>query len=231
MYRVEAMSIAAFVQQLAVSYLANGYWFYVAGTIPAGKDPEKVDAKLLDRYGIAVSKWALARRKVAGQANLQYLRYERFFLLLATHGRHRFFDDEKGSIRDVRRVPIRFHGYAISHRGGHPHVRIEQGRYQELKSYLTGLATRWSRVRLEEELSRIPFEPYAPVRRQLLAILRAVNRARKQQGLSPVERTCFRFKRRIYRVFPTTLTVASLAESPEQGPDGISGGCESTKIG
>ena len=67
--------------------------------------------------------------------------------------------------------------------------------------------------------------------RQLLTLLRAVNRARKGQGLASVERTCFRFKRRINRVFPTTISVTSLAEAPEGGPDGISGGWESTKIG
>ena len=213
MYHAEATSIAAFVQHLAVSYLANGYWFYVRGVIPGNKDPRVVDAKLVDRYRIDISKWARVRRKRAGLANLQYLRFERTFLLLATHGVHRFFEEEKPTIRDARRVPIRFRGYSISYRGGHAHVRIAQERFQELKSYFTELATRRPKEVLEEELGRIPFEPYAPVRRQLLTLLRAVNRARKEQGLASVERSCFRFKRRIYRVFPTPLSVARLAEA------------------
>ena len=39
MYRCETGSVAGFVQQLAVSYLSHGYWFYVAGTVPDRKDP------------------------------------------------------------------------------------------------------------------------------------------------------------------------------------------------
>ena len=33
---------------------------------------------------------------------------------------------------------------------------------------------------------RLPFEPYAPVRRQMLNLLRAVNRVRRQAGFKPV---------------------------------------------
>src|SRR5262245_19846691 len=134
MYRCEATSAEGFVQQLAVSYLGSGYWFYVAGEIPAGKDPRRVDEKLVTRYEIDLSKWARARRKRAGLANLQYLRFGRFFVLLATHGAHRFFEEEAASVRDARRTPIRFRGYSVSHRGGHPHVRIEQGEYKRLKA-------------------------------------------------------------------------------------------------
>ena len=57
-----------------------------------GKDPLAVDAKLIAKYGIAVSESTRARRKKAGQANLQYLRFERFFVVLATKGTHRFYD-------------------------------------------------------------------------------------------------------------------------------------------
>ena len=219
MYHAEATSVAAFVQQLAVSYLSNGYWFYVRGMIPANKDPCVVDAKLVDRYRIDISKWTRVRRKRSGIANLHYLRYERTFLLLATHGIHRFFEEEKNSLCDARRVPIRFEGYSISFRGGHAHVRIAQERFQELKSYYTELATRRPKEVLEEELGRIPFEPYAPIRRQMLTILRAVNRARKGQGLVPVDRSCFRFKRRIYRPFARMNSVACLVEESGGGPE------------
>ena len=182
-------------------YLAHGYWFYVAGTVPDRKDPRGVDRKLVERYGIDVSKWSRARRKRAGEANLQYLRYGRFFVLLATHGRHPFFAAEGEAVRDARRVPIRFHGYALSHRGGHPHVRIEQGEYARLKAHFLDLAVRRPVDHLTAELGRLPFEPYAPIWRQLLAVLRGVNRARKTAGLEPVPTTCFRFQRRVCRPF------------------------------
>jgi hypothetical protein len=204
MYRFEATSPEGFVQQLAVSYLGNGYWFYVTGEIPEGKDPGKVDEKLVARYQIDLSKWARARRKQAGFANLQYIRFGRFFVLLATHGIHPFFEEEADSIRDARKTPIRFRGYSISYRSGHPHVRIEQEEYKRLKAHFLELAPHRSVERLEKELGALPFEPYAPVRRQLLTVLRALNRERKKAGFEPVPRSCFRFMRRICRPFEGT---------------------------
>jgi hypothetical protein len=223
-YRAEAQSIAGFVQQLAVSYLGRGYWFYVSGWVPQGKEPRAVDDKLIRRYGIGISRWTRARRKAVGSASLQYLRYGRFFLILATHGQHRFFDEEKSCIRDARRVPIRFHGYSISYRAGHPHVRIAQARYLELKAHFTALARRGGRDTLEAELGQIPFEPYAPVRRQLLCILRAVNRARRDAGLEPVEATCLRLRRRIYRPFEMREWRSGILEERREAERGMGRG-------
>ena len=105
-YRCVARSAAGFVQQLAVAYVTHGYWFYVTGHIPEHKDPALTDRKLIERYGIDVSKWTRARRKRDGLANVQYLRYGRFFILLATHGEHPFFAEEEEQIRDIRRTPL-----------------------------------------------------------------------------------------------------------------------------
>ncbi len=85
-YRCVATSEAGFVQQLAVAYVHHGYWFYVTGTIPEHKYPLAVDSKLTNRYEVAISKWARARRKQAGKANVHYLRYGRYFVLVATRG-------------------------------------------------------------------------------------------------------------------------------------------------
>jgi hypothetical protein len=54
-------------------------------------------------------------------------------------------------------MPIKFAGYAVSFRGGHPHVRIEQAYYSELKAFLSDVAIHRSREGLEEELRRLPF--------------------------------------------------------------------------
>ena len=201
MYRCEATSIEGFVQQVAVSYLANGYYFYVSGRVPEGKDPSAVDAKLIERYEIDISKWSRARRKQAGQANLQYIRHDRLFALLATHGKHRFFEEEAKSIRDARRVPIKCGGYAISYRGGHPHVRIEKETYKDLKAYFQDLAAHRSLEGVLAELESVGFERYAPVRRQLLNIVRAVNVVRRERGFARVPYDAFRLKRRVVRPF------------------------------
>ena len=70
-YRCVAVSVGAFVQQVAVGYVANGYYFYVAGKIPPGKDPAKTDAKIIAQYGIDVSKWTRTRRRKEGMASVQ----------------------------------------------------------------------------------------------------------------------------------------------------------------
>ena len=107
---------------------------------------------------LAVSRQSRARRKAVGIANVHYLRYQRRFLLLATHGHHPFFDDEDQNIRDARHVPIKFAGYSISVAPGgfkpksstngalvrdtkwRVRVQIEKEWYTGLKAYLIDIA-------------------------------------------------------------------------------------------
>jgi hypothetical protein len=205
-YRCEATSVAGFIQQLAVAYVGRGYLFYVTGEIPERKDPRAVDEKLIEKYGLAIGKTARARRKAAGLANIKYIRYRRAFVLLATPGRHSFFEEERKFMRDVREVPIKFGGYAISYRAGHPHVRIEQERYLELKAYLADIALHRRKDWLKEVFSRLPFEPYAPVRSQLFCLLREVNRRRKIAQFDPVPSSCIRVRRRVVGPFEVSGT-------------------------
>lgn len=200
-YRCVATSVDGFVQQVAVAYLARGYWFYVAGRVPPHKDPEHVDQKLIARYGIAVSQKERCRRKRAGLANMQYIRHDRFFLLMATHGRHGFFDEEAGQVRDARRVAICYAGYSLSHRSGRASVRIARVEYVRLKAYFLELACRLTGEALASEFTRVRFQPYAPVRAQLLNMWRAVNRARRTAALEQVSIECVPWKRRIERPF------------------------------
>jgi hypothetical protein len=204
-YRCVATTPAGFVQQLAVSYITHGYWFYVTGQIPSRKDPVATDRKLIEHYGIAISKWARARRKRSGLANVHYLRHERFFVLLASKGEHRFFKEET-QCRDVRRDSITFDGYSIGYkrdlRGGwHPSIRIHPKRYGDLKAYFAEVAVRRSAEELAGELFRLPFEPYAPIRSQLNCILRGVNEARKAAGLEQLQKSCLRVRRKPITVF------------------------------
>ena len=214
-YRAVATSVEGFVQQIACCYLRHGYWFYVTGRIPAGKDPLAVDAKLIEKYGIAVSDSTRARRRKAGVSNLQYLRFERHFIILATNGRHRFHDEEHEQIRDIRRVPFKFAGYSISYRRGgrtrngrtdpswHAHVRIERQQQLELVSHLTELAKRRAPDSVANAIYNLPLEPYAPVRRQLLIILRSVNRQRRALGYAPLPLEVLPLRRHVVRPFAT----------------------------
>ncbi len=215
-YRAEASSLTGFVQQIACCYLRHGYWFYVTGHIPASKEPRVIDQRLIQKYGIGVSESTRARRKRLRQANLQYLRLGSTFVILATKGHHKFFEAEVNSIHDIRHTPLKIGGYSISYRRGgrtrsgekdlrwHSHVEIERRRYLELKAWLLELSVHRSAENLAQAFYEIPFEPYAPVRRQLLNILRAVNRSRKQSGFSRIPVEVVPLRRRIVRPFGGT---------------------------
>lgn len=205
-YRCVATSVEGFVQQLAVAYITHGYWFYVTGTIPEGKDPAAVDAKLIEGYSIAISKWTRCRRKKQGLANMQYLRHGRFFVLLATKGEHEFFDRERQSIRDVRRVPVKFAGYSIGCRKGrdgrwHTSVRLDKAVCDELGARFLELVPRSTSRVLEWEFSRLPHQHYAPVLQQHRVLGRTLNRSRRRAGLTYVSVGTKRQGRRVMRPF------------------------------
>ncbi len=205
MYRCEATLVEGFVQQLAVGYVHHGHFFYVTGRVPEHKNVRAVDAKLIERYGLKVSKWSRARAKAMGRASVQYIRHGRFFVLISTKGRHEFFEQE-AQLRDIRRQPIRYGGYSVSYRQGvdrkwHVSVRIASDEYLRLKAYLVDLACHRSVAGIATEFWRLPFEPYAPVRRQLLNIMRAVNRKREAAGLEIAPFRVLRLRRRIMRPF------------------------------
>jgi hypothetical protein len=183
------------------------------GQVPEWKNLCLVDEKLISKYGIAISESTRRRRKKLGYANLQYLRYERTFVLVATKGKHEFRQAEAQCVRDLREVPIKFHGYSISYRPGgrtrsgerdprwHAHVAIERGRYKELRDYLVDIAVHRSAEQLALEFYALPFEPYAPIRRQMLLMLRAVNLRRQKAGFSILPAMVLPLRRRIVRPF------------------------------
>ena len=66
-YRCEVPSLTGLIQLLACNYLPHGYWFYVTGHVPPGKNPHDLDDKLLKKYGISRSRSSRARRKAKGE--------------------------------------------------------------------------------------------------------------------------------------------------------------------
>lgn len=237
-YRCVATSVTGFVQQLAACYLPHGYWFYVSGMVPEGKDPAAIDGKLIAKYGIGLSRQSRARRKAIGIANVHYLRYDRMFVLLATHGHHPFFEEERENVRDARRIPIKFAGYSISVvMGGYKRkespggravrdsrhrvrVQIEHREFQELKAYLLDVGRRRSAEYVAQQLLALPYEPYAPVRQQLLNILRLVNRLRHSVGREPISPKVLRLRRRIVRPFEPVADTASPSAAGEAAERG-----------
>ncbi len=224
-YRHVTTSKEGFVQILASNYLPHGYWFYVTGRIPAGKDPTAIDEKLLDKYGIELSRQQRSYRKQQGCANLHYVRHEDFFVILATHGKHHFFAAEASSVRDIRRFPLHFAGYALTVRKGgflkrevgeatatpdgryRVRVTINREAYRNLRAHLLDIATHRSADTLRWEFWNPPYEPYAPIRKQLLNLLRLVNAKRAALGYEKLSSDCIRYRRRIVRPFDSVDNV------------------------
>lgn len=213
-YRCEVRTVAGFIQRVAVDCVARGYHRYVLGQIPQKKDPHVVDRKMIEKFNL-VDKSARHRRKLLGLANTQYVRYRRFFVLLvSSYGYHEIFEQEGSLIRDVARVPMKFAGHSISFRAGHVHVRIKQDLYLRLKRYFFDHALKLSTVEFEEAFRKLRFEPYAPIRSQLLCILRAVNCRREVAGLDLLPSSCLP----LYRRYPKAplITLPSPTVKPYQ---------------
>ncbi len=204
-YRYLATSLRGFIQQLSVYYVRWGYYFYVVGRIPEKKDPTKTDRKILEKYGLCRSRWSNARAKEQGKAAVHYLRFDRTFVIVATHGEHVLRQEE--DLKDLRQEPIKVFGYAIGYhkrigeRCGHVSVRIQKPIYLEIKARLSEKATKRSVAELMEEFSRVPFAAYSGVRSQMLNILREVNRRRVSAGLESLPLDTVQTRRRSVKVF------------------------------
>jgi hypothetical protein len=229
-YRCEATSAEAVVQLIAASYLRHGYYWYVTGHIPERKSPATVDRKLIGKYGIDVTEWQRARRRQQGLANAQYLRFGHWFIFLLTEGHHALRahaskGGEGEKLQDFRRVPLRFNGYSISYRqsgvartgGGpmkwHAHVRIDGDTYASLKAHFNQLAVHRSTEQLALEFASIPFGRYAPVRRQLLNLLRSTNKRRESHAFELLPYSVLKLRRVPQKVYRETEQVPLSEES------------------
>jgi hypothetical protein len=218
-YKYETTSVTGFVQRIATCLLRHGYVHYVQGQVPEGKDPRAIDQKLLAKYEVDQNEWTRARRKQRGLANLQYLRFERTWVLMATEGQHPMKTEERSQLRDVREAPIQIAGYSIYLKRGdfkkkqhkdeapvaddkwHARVLISRERYKELRAWLLEIACQRSMEGLAYEINSLPYEPYKPVWRQLRKLVRLINKKRKTAGLAPLPMTAVRWRRTIVKAF------------------------------
>lgn len=226
---------------ILVNLIGKGYRYYFVGTLKGDKEPHLVDQRMLGDYDADLPKWTRERRRRKGQANFRYLRLENWFIVLATEGKATcFWEEDRHRIRDVRNVPIRLHGYSISYRRGgwkdrrlwqHPlrrerdmnwHVRVQLDAetYSGLKAYFLNIATHRQGDFIGQEFWQLPLQPYRPVREQLLAILRAVNRARQMAGFQRVPVSVIRYKRDVVKAFEGARTFIAMNGSAGAGAFG-----------
>ncbi len=220
-YRCEAESLDEFVIYLVNYVICRGYHWYVTGWIPAGKDPQSVDRKIIEKYELEISRATRWRRKKAGKANVRYLRLGQFFVLFCTRGEHSFWTEEEyrhlrhlpwrerqgSQIKSIRKHPLRFGGYSISFRPDgqqargnskieyRVHVRIDDKPFKDLLAEFEHWSTRMTNESLITRLNRLPYLGYAPVRSQLAKLLRMINRRRRRHGLPAIGMDVINFHR------------------------------------
>ena len=211
-----AKNIDGFLAQL-VRLVGHGYYFYFRGELKPSKDPEKLDAKLIREWRLDQPYWKREKRRRGEAPSIWYLRCERHYLLIATHGRnsdgdpHRFFEEYGSTLKDIRKNAMYFCGYSVRY----PHsketgrrrinVRLDKPTFQFLRDTLCTKAIRGpyhDRAAIEAEFESLPFQPYREVRRQLQIILREANRRRSRySGLSPARQKCIPRRTRVSRIY------------------------------
>jgi hypothetical protein len=223
-YQYETTSVTGFVQRIATCLLRHGYVHYVQGEVKEGKDPRAIDKKLLTKYQVVATEWRRADRKRRGLANLQYLRFDRTWVLMATEGYHPMKSEERGQLKDIREAPVQIAGYSIYLKRGdfkkkltkeeaptpddkwHARVLISRDKYKELRSYFLERACHRKAETLVDEINALPFEPYKPVWRQLRKLVRLINKKRKAAGYRPVPMEAVRWRRTIVKAFEPVET-------------------------
>lgn len=131
-------------------------------------------------------------------------------------------------MRDVRKVPLRVGDYSLTVRrgdflkkssdddeprvDGRPRARvlIAREKFLELRAYFVDIAVHRSAEKLAGEFFNLPFEPYAPIRKQILNLLRLVNERRSEAGYEKLMPTCIRYRRRIVKPFDDDTTDESV---------------------
>ena len=127
----KARTLGIFFRKVAIDYVRYGYFWYIFREIPEGKNLEKIDKKILAKYGITTERYKRFRLGNLGKRKIAYVRYKRHFVLIATHGKNEHFDREK--FYDVRESPLHFKGYTVSvSKANKPVVKIGKKRWKRI---------------------------------------------------------------------------------------------------
>jgi hypothetical protein len=161
---------------LATHYLPHGYRFFVQGSVKPGRDLAAFDALMESKFRYSLSRSGRNRRKNArgpdgqrlGLGNVHYIRFDRSWVLLATKGTHRFFDEhtkrdpwghvQEVYFRDVHRDPIFLDGYSL---------RVAKGGY--LARYKWPDASQAQRDTRQRVRVRIAEETFRTLKADLIA--------------------------------------------------------------
>lgn len=178
--RYAVPTLGFFLRRIAVDYMRYGYYRWALRFIPPERDPQKLDAKLIDAYGITACRTTRMRQRRRGLAVVQYVRWEHTFVLLATEGTHEQFDRLRSY--DARNAPIHIGAYTIGHRSDKVVVQVRQRVWLAISKRMHANAL-GDRTAIETRLNSLPFYRFPGVVRQLRDLVSAVNQRRRVAGL------------------------------------------------
>ena len=173
---------AELIRRLTRYYLTEGYWYFVKGRIPDRKPLDQVDIKLSQKYQTALSKWQRHRRKAKGLANVQYLRYDRDFVLIATEGEHPLFFSDR-SVKDARKHPIEIWYYWIRVRSSRRYeVIVAPWAYHVVKDKVLRLAKEGNVDAITDQLQSLRWINYPGVNRQKQKMIAEASKILSRRG-------------------------------------------------
>jgi len=181
---MKALTLGDFLRRIAIDYVRHGWFRYAVREIPQHKDLSVVDQKMHDTYQVTRCRTTRMRRRRLGCASVQYLRFERSFILLATVGKHEAF--ARIESRDIREAPLHFKGYSIGIARGTVLVEVERCVWCTIEQRVQAIAL-GSKAHLESAITSLPFYKFPGVMRQRRELVRALNLKRKQAGLTTLE--------------------------------------------
>lgn len=223
-------SIDAFLSQL-LRLTGRGYYFCFYNELKEGKDPLKLDAKLIEQWQLDKPYWRREPRYRGKAPSVWYLRFERHYVLLSTKGRcvekgkegepHPFFIEYEKTLFDIRKYALYFCGYSIRYPKSrttgkhHAFVRLDKPTYQRLHETLCkkAISERYrERSAIEAEFQNIPWQPYREVGVQIRRILNEVNRRRvRYKGFAPARVKCVRWRIRTVKVYDDEFSARDAA--------------------
>lgn len=184
--RVTCKNIGEFIRRIAIDYVRYGYVRYVIREIPEGKNTLVIDNKLRAHYKITSCRTTRMRRRQKQQAVVQYVRYGRQFVLLATEGKHDEF--ERLKYYDCRIAPIQVRSYSIGLKNGVVRVCVRYEVWAETLRHFERIALH-DLDNVEKKINALPYCHFPGVIRQKQQLVSLINQKRSRAGLPPVTLT------------------------------------------
>ncbi len=191
--RYVATSSAQFLRKIALDYIRYGYIRYALREIPAIKDVEAVDRKLIECYQITSCRSRRARRRAQKLSNVVYVRYGHTFVLLATEGKHQTFDQIMS--HNFRIAPLLYQNYSIGIHSEKPDVRVRAMIWSKVKRRFEMIALH-EKTEVQRKLNALPFARFPGIIRQKRKLVHRINARRKRAGLAMLELPRFSQQRR-----------------------------------